>query len=452
MKGCHSLRFCSLYLAAWLIMAGSASVQARPDSFSQIVKSEKEKVVYISTSGIVERRSRQLDPWLEPFFRNIPERERQQALGSGFIISPDGYIVTNHHVISQADKIEVQLYDGKTFKAEIVGMDKLTELALIKIEATDLPFIKWGDSSAVEVGDWVLAIGNPLGFEHTVTAGILSARGRSVFGTTAYGQFLQTDAAINFGNSGGPLFNMAAEVIGINTAIAAGGQNLGFAIPSNLARTVIDQLREHGTVERGWFGVGIQDVNEELAASFGLPEGLRGVILTEVGLDSPAEKGGLQKGDIVVEYNGEPLTRSAMLQQLVAETPPGATVTVKVFRKGSFLTRKITVDRRPADDAISLDETRNLFGMRLVEISAEARQRMSLKEEYGLLVLEIDQTGVAWERGIRQNDIILEADNRKVEALSDFSDVVREAVKNGKPISLLISRGGRSIYLALPVN
>ncbi|MBT3226682.1 MAG: Do family serine endopeptidase [Deltaproteobacteria bacterium] len=425
---------------------------ARPGSFSPIVKSEKEKIVNISSSAVIEHSKLRKDPLFEQFFKNMPKKQRQSSLGSGFIISHDGYIVTNHHVIAKAEKIEVKLFDGRTFNAKIIGKDKLSELALIKIEAKKLPFIKWGDSDAIEVGDWVLAIGNPLGFDHTVTAGIISARGRSVFGSTAYGQFLQTDAAINFGNSGGPLFNLDAEVIGINTAIVAGGQNLGFAIPSKLAQKVIRQLRKNGKVARGWFGVEIQEVDNELAESFGLPSGMRGVVLTGIGKGSPAEKAGLAMGDVIVEFNGNPLNKTTQLQQYVGETTPGSDVRVKIFRNGKFLDKTVTVNLRPAEGITSLDNAHAMFGMQLAELTPEIKAESGLTEKYGILVIGIDQAGIAWEKGIRKNDIILKANNHELETIDDFFKVVRLAKKGTRPISLLISRKGRSIFVPLPIK
>ncbi len=425
---------------------------AHPTSFAPIVKTEKEKIVHISISSIVENPTITRDPFFERFFKNMPRKQRQHALGSGFLVSKDGYIVTNFHVVAKAEKIEVTLYNGTKHKAKIVGKDKITELALIKIDAQNLSFVAWGNSADIEVGDWVLAIGNPLGLDHTVTAGIISARGRDVFSGTAYGRFLQTDAAINFGNSGGPLFNMDAEVIGINTAIVAGGQNLGFAIPSNLAQKVIRQLRERGKVERGWFGVGIQDVSNELAESFELPKGMNGVVLSDIGKGSPAEDAGLRQGDVIVEYNGRSVQKTTELQQYVAETTPGSRVEVKIFRKGKFLVKTVKVALRPADGIVSLDETSNKYGMRLVEITPETRSSLRLKENHGLVVYQIEPTGIAWEIGLRRGDIILEANNGKMKQVDDFQQVLNSAVKRSKPIKLLVSRNGRVLFMALPVQ
>lgn len=432
------------------ILSVASIALARPDSFAPIVKSEKKKVVHIGISSIVEHKDIEKDPFFEYFFKNIPRQRRQSALGSGFIVSSDGYIVTNNHVIDKADKIEVTLVDGTTYKAEVIGKDKLSELALIKIEAENLPSITWGDSDAIEVGDWVLAIGNPLGLDNTVTAGIISGRGRSVFGGTAYGQFLQTDAAINFGNSGGPLYNMDSEVIGINTAIVAGGQNIGFAIPSNLARKVIDQLKKFGQVERGWFGVGIQDVNSELAESFGLPNGMRGVVLTSVGEGSPAEKAGLEQGDVIVKFNGEKVERVNDLQQLVAESAPESKATVEVYREGKLLEKEVVVGRRPSEEITSLDETQNKYGVRLVEVTPETKSTLGLKENFGLLVYDIDEAGIAYDKGVRKGDVIIEANNQKMNTVDAFYDVMKKAEETSRPVYLLINRSGREMFIPLP--
>ncbi len=439
-------------LTIFMSASFAQSALARLQSFAPIVKSEKEKVVHISISAIVEKPPISRDPFFERFFKDMPRQQRQSALGSGFIISSDGFIVTNHHVIATADKIEVTLYNGTVYKAKVIGKDKLSELALIKINAKNLPHVKWGDSSEMEVGDWVLAIGNPLGLDHTVTAGILSGRGRNVFANTAYGQFLQTDAAINFGNSGGPLFNQDAEVIGINTAIVAGGQNIGFAIPSNLARKVIKQLQKHGKVERGWFGVGIQDVNNELAESFGLPKGMRGVVLTSIGKDSPAEKADLKQGDVIVEINNKKLKKTNDLQQLVAETEPGTMIEIKIFRRGEFLTKTVKVGLRPSGDIISLHDTTNRFGLHLVEITPENKFSLNIKQNYGLLVYNIDENSISWEKGVRKDDVILEANNQKMEKIEDFYQVMKDAEKTSRPVHLLISRNGREMFVAISIK
>ena len=245
---------------------------------------------------------------------------------------------------------------------------------------------------------------------------------------------------------------MDSEVIGINTAIVAGGQNIGFAIPSNLARNVIDQLKQHGKVERGWFGVGIQDVDHELAESFGLPQGMKGVVLTSVGEDSPAAQAGLQQGDVIVKFNGDKLERVNDLQQKVAETTPGTEVRVEVFRQGEIIKKYVTVGKRPDSASASMDDGRNKYGMRLVEISPNNKPNPNIKEDHGLLVYDIDQTGIAYEKGIRSGDVIIEANNQKLEKVEDFYKILEDAEKTARPVYLLINRNGREMFIAIPVK
>jgi len=439
------------FLSLILAFVASAPLFARPDSFSAIFKSEKEKVVHISTTAIVETKRPQ-NPLFDQFFNNRPQKRRQSALGSGFIISQDGYIVTNNHVVAKADKIEVTLFNEKTYQAKVIGTDKQTDLALIKIDAKDLPFVMMGDSSALEIGDWVVAIGNPLGLDHTVTAGILSARSRDIFNGIGYGKFLQTDAAINPGNSGGPLYNMKSEVIGINTAIVAGGQGLGFAIPSNLASKIIKQLKEKGKVERGWLGVGIQTINNDLAESFGLPKGTRGVALTAIGPDSPADKSGLKQGDVIVEFGSSKVRKTTDLQQAVAETVPGVSTRVKLYRDGRVVYKDVKVGLRASEDIASLDNTQNRYGLRLVEVTPETKASLNLSQSYGLVVYEVDETGLAFEKGLRRGDVIVEGNRKKMKSIADFHQAVKESKKSSHGVTLLVMRSGRPIFMALPVK
>ena len=276
------------------------SFAAFPQSFSDIVKKEKSKVVHVLNTSV--SKTTQVPQIFQDFFgQQAPQQNRRQtASGSGFFVSPDGYILTNNHVIDKAESLTVILEDETSHKAKVIGTDPRTDLALLKIDIKKAPYVKFGNSDRLAIGDWVVAIGNPLGLDFTVTAGILSAKGRDIFGGTAYGDFLQTDAAINRGNSGGPLYNTKGEVIGINTAIVVGGQGLGFAIPSNLAVNIMDSLRKDGKVLRGWLGVGIQNVTPDLADGFQMPKGKKGVAITGVQKSSPAAKAGLKSGDVIV--------------------------------------------------------------------------------------------------------------------------------------------------------
>lgn len=439
-------------LSFFLILLSAANLTATPTSFADIFDSEKEKIVHISTSSLVSQQKTFRDLFFEQYFKDIPQKRRKSALGSGFIISKDGYIVTNNHVIDGAEEIEVTLFNGKKFEAKLVGRDQQTDLALIKIKGKKLPFIQFGDSDNIRIGDWVVALGNPLGLDHSLTAGILSAKGRDIFSGTAYGKFLQTDAAINPGNSGGPLFNMDGKVIGINTAIVAGGQGLGFAIPSNLALKVIQQLKTDGKVIRGWLGVGIQTVSHELAEAFGLPKNRKGVALTAVGKGTPAEIGGLKQGDVIVEYNGTKISKTTELQQQVAETKPGTRTKVKVFRNGKFRSFSITVGKKPEKAQASIDSETNDFGFVLVEITPESKRSLGIRESYGLVVYEIEQGGIAWDKGIRKGDILLEANQIQLNTLNDFQLQISKGKKQNKPIQVLVKRGRNLIFIALPVK
>ncbi|MCP4294756.1 MAG: Do family serine endopeptidase [Proteobacteria bacterium] len=424
---------------------------AHSETFSKIFKLEKEKVVHISTSAVVNSQLPQ-NPFYEQFFGKIPKKRRQSALGSGFIISSDGYIVTNNHVIDKADKVEVTLFNEKIYKAEVIGKDSQTDLALIKIDAKNLPVVKMGDSSKVEIGDWLVAIGNPLGLDHTITAGILSARSRDIFNGIGYGKFLQTDAAINPGNSGGPLYNMAGEVIGINAAIVAGGQGLGFAIPSNLSVKIIEQLKNTGKVQRGWLGVGIQNVSHELAESFGLPSGTKGVALTSIGRETPAQRAGLKQGDVIVQFGDIKIGKTTELQLAVAETLPGDIAKVKLYRDGKIMYMDILVGLRPSGDLVSLDSTENKYGLRLIEVTPETKQSLNLQQDYGLVVYELDTNGTAYEKGLRRKDVIIEGNRKKLKTLQDFYDAVETSKKKSQPLTILVVRNGRPIFMALPTE
>ncbi len=331
-----------------------------PQSFADLAEKVKPAVVNISTETTVRIPGNPFRHFFGPdeegpfgdffkrFFGDIPDRElKQQSLGSGFIIDKDGYIITNNHVVEGADEIRVKLADKREFRARVVGRDPKTDLALIKISSVfkDLPTLPLGDSDKIRVGDWVLAIGNPFGLEHTVTQGIISATGR-VIGSGPYDNFLQTDAPINPGNSGGPLINLKGEVIGINTAIIASGQGIGFAIPSNMAKSVISQLKEKGKVTRGWIGVSIQSLTPELARSFGLKE-TKGALVADVEPGGPADLAGIKRGDIIISFNEIEIKEMSDLPRIVAETPIGKTVNVKIIRNGKEKVLRITIAPQP---------------------------------------------------------------------------------------------------------
>ncbi|MBW1779448.1 MAG: Do family serine endopeptidase, partial [Deltaproteobacteria bacterium] len=328
-----------------------------------------------------------LHDFFDKFFGGRPQREfKQRSLGSGFIIDKDGFIVTNNHVVEGADKIKVILKDEREFEAEVKGRDPNTDLALIKIKPeNDLPVVRLGDSDTLKVGEWVLAIGNPFGLEHTVTAGIISAKGR-VIGSGPYDDFIQTDASINPGNSGGPLINMEGKVVGINTAIIAGGQGIGFAIPVNLAKGIIDQLKTKGEVTRGWLGVGIQDLTKELKEYYGIKDG-EGVLVTQVFPDDPAAKAGIKTKDIILEVNGHKVESGRELSRMIAEASVGQKVEIVVLRNGSRKVFNITLSKRKDTQLASGGDTmpqKNAFGITVSNLTPETARQFNLKDAEGV--------------------------------------------------------------------
>ena len=384
----------------------------------------------------------------------MPKSSRKaRSLGSGFIISGDGYILTNDHVVEGADEITVKLSDGREFSGEVRGLDPKLDLALIKIEAgEDLPVAGLGESDGIKVGEWVMAIGNPFGLEQTVTVGIVSAKGR-VIGAGPYDDFIQTDASINPGNSGGPLFNMEGEVIGINTAIIAGGQGIGFAIPVNMAKQIIPQLRDDGHVTRGWLGVTVQALSKELADSFGL-ESTHGALVNEVIKDSPAAEAGLQRGDIILTFDGQGIKELNDLPQLVAATAVDKTVKVEIFRGDKKREVKVKIGRLEEGEAKFAAEDKEdgaVLGLTAADVTPELAARYSLDGKEGVLVTRIDPEGPAAEANLRVGDLILEADGQEigsVKALKEISD----KMSKGKVLRLLIKRKATLLYTTVKAN
>ncbi len=391
--------------------------------------------------------------FFEKFFGDVPKSFKHRSLGSGFIIDPAGYIITNNHVVEGADKIKVKLVGGKEYQATIKGRDPKTDLALIHITnpPKDLPYLVLGDSDAIRVGDWVMAVGNPFGLSHTVTQGIISAKGR-VIGAGPYDNFLQTDASINPGNSGGPLLNLKGEVVGINTAILASGQGIGFATPSNMAKSVIPQLKEKGKVTRGMLGVQVQNVTPELARSFGMTEPM-GALVAEVNPGTPAEKAGLQRGDIILEFNGHPIHEMNELPRLVADTHPGTTSTLKVLRDGKEKTFKLTVtelkEERQAQ-ATPDEGEENPLGLVAKDLDQNLARHFRLKETRGLVVVQVEPGSAAADAGLRPGDLILEVNGQAVDSLKDYQGLMGK-VKKGTFARLLIKRQGRTQYLSVEI-
>ncbi len=454
--------------AALAVAAASAAAAASaPASFAPLARRLKPSVVNISTTKVVKGapmfrnfpRMGPNDPFREffgedffrRFFGDQPKEFKSQSLGSGFILDEKGYIITNNHVVESADSIVVRLSDEHEFDAEVVGTDPKTDIALIKIDPGDLALtaVELGDSDAIRVGDWVMAIGNPFGYGHTVTKGIISAKQR-VIGAGPYDNFLQTDAAINPGNSGGPLFDMDGRVVGINTAIVAGGTGIGFAIPVNMAKRVVAQLQDKGKVTRGWLGVMIQQVTKDLAAQFGLEEP-KGALVSDVVEDGPADKAGIERGDVIVAFDGKPVDRMAQLPRIVAEHAPGSEVDVVILHKGKRKTVRVTLGELEEERLAGKATVEEDIGLTVQEITPELRKHLGLEEERGLVVSGVDPGGSAAQAGIRRGDVILEVNQKEIEDLDDYKEALKEA-KGNDSVLFLVRRGPGTLYVVVPLT
>jgi serine protease Do len=448
-------------LAGIAVHAGAAGLGAlegsRPPSFAAIAKKTMPVVVNIATTS--QRSARSGDP-IEEFFsrffgESTPRENNQRSLGSGILISRDGEILTNYHVVRSADSIKVRLADRTEHEARLIGKDDRTDLALIKMRKSPgyLPFAKLGTSSQLEVGDWVMAIGNPFGLEHTVTAGIVSAKGR-VIGAGPYDNFIQTDASINPGNSGGPLINALGEVVGVNSAIfsqSGGNVGIGFAIPIDLAKKIVEQLRKNGRVIRGWLGVRAQDVTPAQAISLGLtrhPSEM--AVITEVAENSPAAEAGIKAGDVVVEFNGRPTPKSHDFPSVIADTPPGHKVTLKLVRdkKEHAVTIKIGELTEESDASLQAEARDPELGLRVQRITPEVVRRLGLTSAKGVLVVEVQPGSPADQVGIEPADVIREVNQRPVGNVKEFERATRYG-RRGDRILLLVQRGDNAVFFAV---
>jgi serine protease Do len=444
--------------AAQAVPAVSESAIKTPLSFSDLTERVKPAVVNISTSKTYKGKGRYNvpfgqspfgDDFFDRFFGDMPRREfKQRSLGSGFIISNDGYIFTNNHVVEQADKILVKISDGKEYEAKVIGTDPNTDIALIKIKPDNsLSVVEIGDSDKVRVGEWVIAIGNPFGLDATVTAGIVSAKGR-VIGAGPYDNFIQTDASINPGNSGGPLFNMEGKVIGINTAIVAQGQGIGFAIPINMAKSIMVDLKTKGKVTRGWLGISVQDVSDDMAKNLN-HKSKSGALVSDVFKGDPADKAGIKVGDIITEINGKPVKDTHELLLIIAGLQVGHKMMIKAIRDGKEISFQVTVGERRDDQAQAGVERsgKGHFGLATQEITAEIAKQLGITKE-GVMVTEVQPGSPADEVGIQQQDVIVQVNRVKISGMKDYTREITKAVDK-KSVTLLIKRGRSSFFVAL---
>ncbi|MBI4212178.1 MAG: DegQ family serine endoprotease [Deltaproteobacteria bacterium] len=429
----------------------AAWVDFRPTSFADLAEKVQPAVVNISTTKVIKRQPSarpfspygQRDPFddfFEKFFEGVPQEQRQRSLGSGVIIDKDGTILTNSHVIAGADEIEVKLADGRSLKAEVAGADERTDIAVIKVKAkADLPFVPLGDSDRVRPGDWAMAIGNPFGLEHTVTVGVVSATGR-VIGGGPYAKFIQTDASINPGNSGGPLFNLNGEVIGINTMIYATGQGIGFAIPVNLAKKIAPQLSKGGAISRGWLGVSIQEMSDDLAKSFGLDRA-EGALIAEVFKGSPAEKAGLQRGDIVTTFDGQLVKDPYDLSLAVGATDTGKTVNVEILRAGQKKTLRVDIGKQEGEAKAAPQGPRSQAG------KADKLGLVIRAIDSAVVIERVEPESASEASGLEGGDVIVEINEKRIGALEDYNQAVNR-LKAGDVVRILVRRGDASIYIA----
>lgn len=471
----NKYKLMSMFLSGFLLSLGVVQAQSLPD-FTQLVEQNAPAVVNISTVSHAKQSYHQFrgrgnaplpknSPFSDLFKRFLEEGqgremppEESESLGSGFIISTDGYVLTNHHVVDGADEVIVRLSNRKSYEAKVVGSDEASDIALLKIDAQNLPAVQIGSSKQLKIGAWVLAIGSPFGFEATVTAGIVSAKGRSL-PSENYVPYIQTDVAINPGNSGGPLFNLNGEVVGINSQIfsrSGGFMGLSFAVPIELAMNVVEQLREDGHVTRGYLGVLIQDIDRKLAESFGLPRP-QGALVARVLKDSPAAKAGLQVGDVILAFNQQQLYDSTQLPPLVGTTAVGEEAKLAVLRNGKEVNLVVRIAELPSEDAEERPEApatvdavnSNKLGLVFSELTVEERKQLDLPANEGVRVKEVHE-GPAADAGVQPGDVVLMIDGQKVSTLAQLEKIVSSATK-GKTLALLLQKQQGPVFIALRI-
>lgn len=438
-------------------------------AFTEVVSTVSPAVVNISTTKVRQRETDSL--FDSPFFDlfspfnefGMPKKWKEKSLGSGVIVSSDGYIITNNHVVEKGEEIRVTLFDRSTFRGKLVGADPKTDIAIIQIDASSLPTLTWGDSEKLQVGEFVLAIGNPYSLNHTVTMGIISAVGRANVGIADYEDFIQTDAAINPGNSGGPLVNVKGELIGINTAIfsrTGGYQGIGFAVPSNMVRVIMDQLVQIGKVTRGWIGVTIQELTPELSQKFGADR-TQGALVSDVMKDSPAAKAGIKRGDIILAFNGKTVKDVSNLRNMVAQSKIGNEVKIKILRSGKEYAVKVTIIEFPRarevaevvpDHSTAEAEAEVLTGLTIMDLTKETLKQLGFnKNERGVVVVKVETGSPADDAQIRKGDIINEINKKKIDSVEDFNRVASNMKKN-EMVLLFINRSGKRFYVVIKAS
>lgn len=438
-------------------------------AFSDIVKVISPAVANISTTKTVTNGD--AEPFSDFFdgpFRDFlepgdsPRKWKEQSLGSGVVVSSDGYIITNFHVVEKADEIKVKLFDQQYYTGKVIGTDPKTDIAVIKIAAKDLPAIQWGNSDSLQVGEFVLAFGNPYSLGHTVTMGIVSAIGRANVGIADYEDFIQTDAAINPGNSGGPLVNIKGELIGINTAIfsrTGGYQGIGFAVPSNMTKSVMTQLINEGKVIRGWLGVTIQNLTPELSKEFGLKNPY-GALVTDIFAGSPAEKSDIRRGDIILEINGKQINNVESLRNTVAQSEIGSSIDLKILRDKKHITLKVAISEFPQDiakaapgdaDELRAEDDNSLAGMSVMGLTSEIAKQLGLsRNEKGVVIVKIDPNSPAEDSDLKKGDVIQEVNKKRIKSLDEFNKIVHN-IRKGDTALLFINRNGNKFYITLKV-
>lgn len=454
-------------LCSFLCFVFLSSIYA--EDFTAIAKQATPAVVSIQVKGYTKQQSEGSeeqepfdffnDDFLRRFFgetkKGKVEEEPIAGQASGFLVSADGYILTNRHVVDEMNEITVLLNNGQEYKAKVIGSDADTDIALIKIEAKDLPYLKFANIDQVEQGQWAIAIGNPLGLQSSLTVGVVSAKGRNNLDLSHIQDYIQTDAAINRGNSGGPLLNIKGEVMGMNTAIvtnmATGGyMGIGFAIPSNFLQAVMEELKATGTFKRGYLGIALQQIDENLAQAFGLKT-LNGALIAEVSPGSPAEKAGLKQGDIILKYNNNPVVNIGQLRNAVALIKPGTKITLSILRKGSPMEVQVAVGEFNQSKPVAVSMKENKLGFEVANLTPDLAEKLGVSNEKGVVISNVDANGPAAWVGLKKGAVIVEVNQKKISTVDEFNEAL-QGTPAGKPILFLIKQGDATRFVSIKVG